>query len=79
MPHITVNGIRYEICDHCLQQMTRRGIRKQNIQSCLNHHQVSFIPNEGYSLYIADHASGKRLQVIVNTEDKVIVSVVWLP
>jgi putative hemolysin len=79
MPHITANGIRYEICDHCLQQMARRGVRKQNIQSCLNYHQVSCIFKEGYSLCIADHASGKRLQVVVNTKGKVIVSVVWLP
>jgi hypothetical protein len=78
MPHITVNGIRYELCDHCLEQMARRGVKKQNIQSCLNYHQVSLIPKEGYSLCIVDHPSGKRLQVVVNTKDKVIVSVVWL-
>jgi hypothetical protein len=76
--YITVNGIRYELSDHCLQQMARRGVKKQNIQSCLNHHQVKLIPKKGYALCIADHSSGKRLQVVVNTEDKVIVTVVWL-
>lgn len=75
---VYLHGIRYELCDHCLKQMARRRVTKENIQSCLNYHQVSFIPKEGYSLYVADHPSGKRLQVTVNTKDKEIVSVVWL-
>jgi hypothetical protein len=76
--YVTINGIRYELCDHCLKQMARRGVKKQSIQSCLNYHQVKLIPKEGYSLCIADHSSGKRLQVVVNTKAKEIVSVVWL-
>jgi hypothetical protein len=76
--YITVNGIRYELCDHCLQQMARRGVKKQDIQSCLNYHQVELMPRKGYGLCIAAHSSGKRLQVVVNTEHKVIVTVVWL-
>jgi len=75
---VYLDGIRYELCNHCLQQMARRRVTKRNIQSCLNDHQVSYIPKEGYSLYIADHPGGKRLQVIVNTKDKEIVSAVWL-
>jgi hypothetical protein len=76
--YIKINGIRYELCDHCLRQMARRGVTKQNIQSCLNYHQVDCIFKEGYSLCIADHSRGKRLQVVVNTKDKVIVTVAWL-
>ena len=76
--YITVNGVRYEICDHCLQQMARRGVRKQHIQSCLNYHQVDCIFKEGCSLYIEDYPNGKRLQVAVNEKNKVIVTVVWL-
>ena len=76
--YVTINGIRYELSDHCLKQMARRGVKKQNIQSCLNYHQVKLIPKKGYALCIADHSSGKRLQVVVNTTDKEIVTVVWL-
>ena len=75
---VCLDEIRYELCNHCLKQMRRRGITQQDIQSCLDHHQVSFIPKSGYSLYVADHPSGKRLQVVVNTAEKEIVSVVWL-
>jgi len=75
---VHLDGIRYELCDHCLRQMLRRRVTRRDIQSCLDHHEVSFIPKEGYSLYIADHPHGKRLQVTVNTKDKEIVSVVWL-
>jgi len=78
--YITVNGVRYEICDHCLKRMARRGIRKQDIQSCLNYPEVRLIPKEkeDCSLYITDHPNGKRLQVAVNEKNKVIVTVVWL-
>ena len=75
---VYLNDEKYQICGHAEKQMGRRGIKRADIQSCLNDHQVSFTPNEGYSLYFADHASGKRLQVIVNTKSKEIVSVVWL-
>jgi hypothetical protein len=75
---ITVNGIRYEICDHCLKQMARRGVKKQNIQSCLNHHDVACIFKEGYSVYIEDYPSGKRLQITLNDKNNVVVTVVWL-
>jgi len=75
---VYLNHEKYQICGHGEKQMRRRGIKRVDIQSCLNDHQVSFTPSEGYSLYIADHASGKRLQVIVNTESKEIVSAVWL-
>ena len=27
--HLTVNGIRYEICDHCLKRMAERGGHKE--------------------------------------------------
>ncbi len=53
-------------------------ITKRDIQSCLDNHQVSFKPKEGYSLYIADHPNGKRLQVILNAVAKEVVSAVWL-
>jgi hypothetical protein len=76
--YVTVNGIRYELSDHCLRQMARRGVKKQNIQSCLNCHQVELIPRKGYALYIEDYPSGKRLQVVVNTEDNLIITAVWL-
>ena len=76
--YVTVNGIRYELSDHCLKQMARRRIKKQNIQSCLNYSQVSCIFKCGYSLYIEDYSNGRRLQVIVNPENNQIVSVVWL-
>jgi hypothetical protein len=58
--------------------MKERGITEADIQSCLDDYQVSFRPKEGYSLYIADHPSGRRLQVILDTSTKAIVSVVWL-
>jgi len=76
--YVTVNGIRYELCDRCLQQMARRRVTNNNIQSCLNYHEVECIFKEGYSLCIANYSSGKRLQVVINTKNKVIVSVVWL-
>jgi len=75
---VYLNRVAYQICGHGLTQMKRRGITKRDIQSCLDDHQVSFTPKEGYSLYIADHPKGKRLQVIVNSETKEVVSVVWL-
>ena len=76
--YITVNGIRYKICDHCLDQMSRRRIKKQNIQSCINYPQVSCIFQCGYSLYIENYPNDKRLQVIVNPKNNEIVSAVWL-
>jgi hypothetical protein len=76
--YITVNGVRYEISDHCLKRMARRGIRKQHIQSCLNHHEVDCIFKCGYSLYIEDYPKGKRLQVVVDPKNNKIVSVIWL-
>jgi len=75
---VYLNRIKYTICGHAERRMRKRGITKTDIQACLDAHQVSFKPAEGYSLYIADHPNGKRLQVTVNTKDKEIVSVVWL-
>jgi hypothetical protein len=75
---VYLGGVEYEICDHALKRMIRRGITRADIQACLDNHQVSFTPKEGYSLYMADHPSGKRLQVVLNTDTKEIVSVVWL-
>lgn len=75
---VYLNRIKYQICGHAEKRMRERGIKRTDIQACLDAHQVSFKPAEGYSLYIADHPNGKRLQVTVNTKDKEIVSVVWL-
>jgi hypothetical protein len=75
---VYLEGIGYELCNHCLTQMRRRCISEQEIQSCLDKHQVRFVPKSGYSLYIADHPGGRRLQVVVNTADREIVSAMWL-
>ena len=75
---VYLDDVAYEICGHALKRMKRRGITKADIQACLDNHQVSFTPKEGYSFCIADHPKGKRLQVVFNTDTKDIVSVVWL-
>ena len=75
---VNLHNVKYRICDHALRQMGRRGISKRDIQSCLDNHQVDFEPKEGYSLYIANHPNGKRLQVISNPKTEEIVSAVWL-
>lgn len=75
---VYLNRIKYTICGHAETRMRRRGIKRTDIQSCLDDYDVSLNPASGYSLYIVDHPSGKRLQVTVNTVDKEIVSVVWL-
>jgi len=75
---VHLNDVEYDICGHALKRMKRRGITKEDTQGCLDNYEVSFTPKEGYSLYIADHPNGKRLQVVVNTDTKEIVSVVWL-
>ena len=75
---VYLNRIKYQICGHAEKRMREREIKRTDIQACLDDHQVSLNPAEGYSSYIADHPNGKRLQVIVNTKDKEIVSAVWL-
>ena len=75
---VYLNEVEYRICDHAIKRMRKRGITGKDIQSCLDDHQVSFKPKEGYSLYIADHPSGKRLQVVLDTDTKEVRSVVWL-
>jgi len=75
---VHLDDVEYQICEHALKRMKKRGISEADIQSCLDVHQVSFKPKKGYSLYIADHPNGKRLQVILDTSTKEIVSVVWL-
>ena len=76
--NVSINDVTYKICGHALKRMKQRGISKADIQSCLDDHQVSFEPKEGYSLYIADHPNGKRLQVVLNATTRELVSVVWL-
>lgn len=75
---VYLNRVRYTICEHAKKRMRQRGITRTDIQSCLNDYDVSLSPARGYSLYIVEHPNGKRLQVIANTADKEIVSVVWL-
>ena len=75
---VHLNDIVYEVCDHALKRMGRRGITRDDIQSCLDNHQVSFKPKEGYPFYIADHPNSRRLQVVLNDETKEVVTVVWL-
>lgn len=75
---VYLNRIRYTICEHAEKRMRQRGITRTDIQSCLDDYDVSLTPARGYSLYIAGHPNGKKLQVVVNTVDKEIVSVVWL-
>jgi len=58
--------------------MARRGVKKQNIQSCLSHHDVDCIFKEGYSVYIEAYPGGKRLQVTLDSKNNVVVTVVWL-
>jgi len=75
---VHLDDIEYQIRPHALMRMKERGITEADIQSCLDDYQVSLRPKEGYSLYIADHPNGRRLQVILDTSAKEIVSVVWL-
>jgi len=75
---VYLNHIEHTICDHAEKRMRKRGIKRTDIQTCLNDYDVSLTPASGYSLYIASHPSGKRLQVIVNTVEREIVSAVWL-
>jgi hypothetical protein len=76
--YVDLNNIKYRICSHAEKRMKERGIKKEDIQCCLDNHQVEFNPSKGYSLYITDHPNGKRLQVTINKENKEVVSVVWL-
>ena len=41
---VYLNDIEYEICGHALKRMRWRGITKEDIQACLDNHQVSFTP-----------------------------------
>jgi len=75
---VHLDDVEYQIREHALKRMRERGITEADIQACLDVHQVSFKPKKGYSLYIADHPSGRRLQVVLATSTKEIVSVVWL-
>lgn len=71
-------GVEYQICDHASKRMIRRGVTRADIQACLDDHQVSPASKEGYSLCIANNPTGKSLQVVLNTEAKEIVTVMWL-
>lgn len=75
---VYLSKAEYRISPHALKRMRERGVTRKDIQSCLNNHQVSFVPKEGYSFYIADHPDSKRLQVILNPSTKEVISVVWL-
>lgn len=75
---VHLDDTEYQIGKHALKRMGERGITEGDIQSCLANYDVSLKPNEGYHLYISDHPNGRRLQVVLNTKTREIVSVVWL-
>ena len=65
-------------CGHALRQMKKRGIYKEDVQFCLGHYSVHFIPKEGYEIYIAKLPNGKRLQVVINRKKNQIVTALAL-
>lgn len=75
---VHLDDTAYQIGKHALKRMRERGITEGDIQSCLDAYDVLFKPKEGYHLYIFDHPNGRRLQVVLNTKTREIVSVVWL-
>ncbi len=70
----------YEFTSHALRRMKERSINKDDIDNCLLNYNMTFEEKEGYTLYIADHSSGRRIQVVVdnNVTPHMIVTALWL-
>ena len=63
---------------HAEERLLERGITRQDIQYCMENHHISLEEAGGVQLYIAEHPNGKRIQVVKDTKNNLIVSVVWL-
>lgn len=71
--YVCYKNENYFVSSHALQRMAERGIKKVDIQNCIDEHYMEFIPECGYSLFQSDHNSGRRLQVVLNPERKQVV------
>jgi len=65
-------------CGHALRQMSKRGISKRDVQFCLTHYYIHFIPKKGYELYRTELPNGTQLQVILNRDKNQIVTAILL-
>ncbi len=78
MAFVYFNNEAYTICPHALKRMAQRGIKKDDIQSCLDCPSVQFSNNCGYSIFQSDHSNGRTLHVVLNPQNKQIVTVLFL-
>jgi hypothetical protein len=63
---------------HARNQMKRRGISRAEVRYCLNNPDITITPKEGCKQFRANHPSGKRIKVVVDTEKNKVVTVILL-
>ena len=68
----------FVLSSHAEERLLERGITRQDIQYCMENYHIRLEEAGGVHLYIAAHPNGKRIQVVKDTKNNLIVSVVWL-
>ena len=63
---------------HAEERLLERGVTRRDIEYCMENYHISLEEAGGVNLYIATHPNGRRIQVVKDTENNLIVSVVWL-
>ena len=57
---------------HALKRMKQRGISKEEVEACLNNHDVEYQDKKGNPKYRAD-VGGRRIKVVVQKENPLVV------
>lgn len=58
--------------------MSQRGIKKSWVEYCLVHADVVVESTKGTKQHVATLQDGRRLKVVIDTENDIIVSAMWM-
>ena len=63
---------------HVQDRMSQRSIRKEWVEECLRHADLVVEPAKGLKQFVATVPDGRRLKVVVDTENDIIVTAMWM-
>ena len=58
--------------NHAKRRMRERGIKEEEVEYCLNNHDISHTDKKGNPIYVA-FIKGRRIKVVVEKENPTVV------